>query len=171
MQLFSKIRKVYYFGYGANREPEMVYAITGRRPKVIGTAVLDGYRLGVQTLRQIPSAGANPRRIVHRAWGSAFRSYTIEADPESDVAGTLFKISLHDRHLLDTWELVAEGWYDKQDITVTLKKSGKAYHAETQVMGREQRPSYVVNGLNYHPWLQPKHRFLRLALAVRLQAS
>ena len=33
MKILRKIRKVYYFGYGTEKEIEMITSITGKRPK------------------------------------------------------------------------------------------------------------------------------------------
>lgn len=167
MKLLSRIRRVCYFGYGPNRDPEMIRAIIGRRPRVIGPAVLLDHRLGIQKLTDVPITGLNPRRTLLHAWGSNFRSYVAQPHAGSEIKGTLFKISLHDRHRIDTWELIPDGWCSKEIVAIRLDSSHKLYSAETQVLGARQQPSRIVNGHNYVTYLNPKPNYLRIATVVR----
>jgi hypothetical protein len=164
MKLLPNLRSVYFFGYGADREPEMIRAITGRKPRVIGQALLYDYELRVQGLDEVTARGLNPQKILRNAWGDSFRSYVIVPSPGAVVSGTLFKISLHNRHLVDEWELIELGWYDKAFISVKTVNSGREYQAETQVLGSGQHASRQADGLLYKSWLQPKQRFISIAL-------
>jgi hypothetical protein len=167
MGLLRKLRKVYFFGYGATREPEMIQAITGQRPMVIGPAVLDDYELRVQSVKEIPKARAHLRQLLRHAWGDSFKSYVIVPRPGSKVAGTLFKLSLHDRHLIDGWELVPLEWSQKVFVQVRLGDTGKTYRVETQQLGSGQHAAVRVRGVRYRSWLWPKRLLIRTATENR----
>jgi len=158
------IRRVYYFGYRAEREAEAVWAITGHKPRVLGRALLPDYQLRIQSLHEVRG---RPRHILHNAWGGSFKSYTIVARPGSHVVGTLYRLSLRDRHRIDDRELIDLGWYSKVFIEVSLLSSGKIYEAETQSLGHGQAAGRVIDGVSYVPWLQPKARFIDAALRLR----
>lgn len=171
MRLFVGHRKVYFFGYGADREPDMIEAIIGHRPRVVGPAVLEDYELRVQSVHEITQAGNNPKQSLNKAWGSSFKSYVIVPQPGAIVTGTLFRLSLHYRHLIDKWELVDRGWYKRALVEVQLKGMGKLYHAETQVLGGRQYATHIADGLHYESWLQTKQHFIQMATSVRAQTQ
>ena len=165
------MRRVYYFGYGADREVDMLRAITGHTPKLLGEAVLPGYSLHVQSLKDITTRHANPQRILEENWGKKFKSYVVVPQKNAKVIGNLYQMSLHDRHLIDDWELVDEGWYCKEFVRVQLRSSGKLYRVETQVLAAPQKPGQVVNGAVYKSWLQPKKLFVSLAKSLRMTSE
>ena len=168
--VFQHLRYVYFFGYGADREVDMIRAITGRKPKVVGAAILKGYELYVQPLECITNSKKNdlrPRELLRRTWGNEFTSYVIVPNSNESVCGTLFRISLHDRHLIDNWELVSLGWYDKL-FTEVERDNGKKYRCETQVLAPGQQPGRRVDGIDYRPWLVPKERLMEIASNVRV---
>lgn len=119
MQLVRKIKKFidtrtheYFFGFGADSEADMIAAVIGHKPKFVSRAYLYDYRLCIQSLQDIPTHGANPRQILQRAWGNTFRSYTIRHHKDECIHGSVFRLTRYERRMLDTWELVAEGWQD-----------------------------------------------------------
>jgi len=165
--VLKKIRKVYYFGYGADSEPDLLHAITGRRPKVIGTALLQNYELRIQELAEVTTKGLNPQEILRKAWGNDFKSYVIVAKAGAEVRGTLYRLSLHDKHLIDVWELVDAGWYEKAFVNVGLVGTPKVYQTETQVLAPKQSATISTDGATYTPWLMPKERLLFVAESLR----
>lgn len=77
MERDSKIRIVHFFGYGADREPDLIEAVIGYKPLVLGPAILNDYQLRIQSIREITDKGHNPRKILQGAWGNDFKSYII----------------------------------------------------------------------------------------------
>jgi gamma-glutamylcyclotransferase (GGCT)/AIG2-like uncharacterized protein YtfP len=162
MKILRKIRKVYYFGYGTGEEIEMIAAVTGRRPKAVGTAILDDYKLSIQGINEVPTSGENPQQILINAYGKTFKSYVVVPEKNNVVVGMLYRLSLHERHLIDKWELVELGWYKKTFVSVKLK-SGKRYLAETQILGDGQTAHIVAPKYGYKPWLVSKRLLMSRA--------
>lgn len=165
--ILDRVRHVYFFGYGADKEVDMIKAITGRKPHVVGDAILGDYELCIQALKDIPQKSMHIREMIGRGWGPDFLTYTIRPKTGSKVHGTLFRLSLHDRHAVDRWELTYAHWYEKTFINVVLESTGKVYQTETQIMGKGQTVSKVVSGFNYPAWLNPKAHFMRIAALDR----
>ncbi len=153
-------RRVYYFGYGANSQRDMVRAITGTDPEEIGRAVAYNYGMGVQTLSDIPT---NPRTILRHGWGDGFKSYVMTRRFLHRTYGTLWLISQQARKRIDHWELSDLGWYDRAFVTVRLVGTTRFIHCETQVIPSNQHINHWVRYKNYHPWLQPPEDFARAA--------
>ncbi|NCU37938.1 gamma-glutamylcyclotransferase [Candidatus Saccharibacteria bacterium] len=150
-----------FFGFGANREVAMIQAITGKSPQIVGEATLRGYQLCIQSLKDIPTHGHNPRRLLRKAWGSDFRSYVIRKEKSSSVGGTVFRISRYDRKLLDMWELVPKDWQYSTVVRVTLA-NGKTIRARTQTLPIEQQCKKVTS-VSYASWLMPEEDFVDIA--------
>ena len=74
----------------------------------------------------------------------------------------LYRLSLHERHLIDKWELVELGWYRKAFVSVKLE-TGKGYLAETQILGVGQTAKTVASSYGYKPWLVSKRLLMSRA--------
>ncbi len=159
-----------FFGFGADSESEMIEAVIGRKPEIVGAAMLENYQLCVQSLEDIPTAGDNPREILRKAWGDDFKSYTIRQHKGVSVHGTLFRIRRRERMMLDIWELVSEGWQDSVVVKVTLP-NGKIVRAHTQRLPRGHNHGFASPGMTYKPWLMPKVDFVRIARQDALRYS
>lgn len=166
-RFYHRLRRGYFFGYvtGSGSE-DMIFAVTGERPKVLGAAILDGYELHVQQLSEITTAGENPREILRNVWGDDFKSYVLVKKPGSQVSGVLLRVSVRARHKLDRWELVDMGWYKKVFVEVELIDTGKHYRAETQVLSPDQHAKQIAPSAHRF-WLMPKRKFVALARSER----
>jgi hypothetical protein len=157
------LRRGYFFGYvTGDGADEMIPAVTGETPKVIGEAILDGYELHIQKLSEVTTTGVNPQKILRKVWGDSFRSYVLVKQPGSQVKGVLLRLSIRARHKMDAWELVQMGWYQKEFVEVALVHNGKRYRAETQVLSPSQHATQVAP-VRHRFWLMSKQKFLRLA--------
>lgn len=155
-------RYIKYFGYGANRDPEMMAAIIGRRPRgILGT--LPNYELRIQTWPEIPQ---RVRKLLVN-WDERFRTYCIKPKKEAGVAGVMWHITRKERKLIDHWEINGL-WYESANVVV-LQADGKAIRAETEVMGR--LPARLrTDGLKYRTFLNPKNKMLEAARRDRKEA-
>ena len=71
MKPLNTFRKAYYFGYGADRESEMITAIIGRKPKIITTAILHDYELRIQTLAEVSNKGEISPKKYYQILGTS----------------------------------------------------------------------------------------------------
>ena len=156
----------FFFGYGTCKEPEMIEAITGKKPEVVGDALLDGWELHIQDLTEVTNRWAHPKNILQKTWGDNFHSYVIIPKRGESVSGTLYKLSLPERKMIDNWEMVHQGWYKKVYVDV-VGKDGKNYEATTQALRLPQEASQKADGQNYNPWLIPKTKLLKTAELIR----
>src|SRR3989344_2047062 len=168
-----RMEKVFYFGYGVNKEPKMMRWITGN-PNLKGKpAVLRGYKLCVQRLDQVPDTvfptapvPVSPRTILKDNWGESFTSYTIKEDPEDEVHGTLWELTLQDRELVRDWELIDFGWYKDLKVKIETEDS-QEIEVQTEGIGDGQGYDREVNGTNYETWLNLPVEFERVATKSR----
>jgi len=162
-----------YFGYGANKTPEMMKAITGNSQLVGEPAVLSGYDLGIQRFDQIPDKvlsgsmlPASPREIIRGAWKDPekFETYVIKPG-ESAVDGTVWELTDVERELVRNWELVGD-WYKEIMAKVRLE-DGTKIEIQTEILGDGQGVDRLVDGLIYPPFLNDIREFEGVANRVR----
>lgn len=153
---------VYYFGWGANSEAEMVASVIGRVPDAICKAVLRDYQLCVQTLKDVPDNGDSPRAILRKVWGEDFKSYVIQQSKGHKLEGSLYRMTAKEIKMLDIWELVIEGWQEPVMVEV-VDEQGKVFKAHTQAIPKDQSYSYAAEGFGYNPWIMPKQDLIRVA--------
>ncbi len=166
--------KVLYFGYGANSQQEMMEAITGNSNLIGYPATLEGYKLCVQRLDQVPNtiapdspAPISPRELLKKSWPDTFESYVIKPGSEDDsVAGTVWELTLLERKLIRDWELIDYGWYKDKKVIVRTE-DGREIEAETEDLREGQEVDREVSGRNYEPLLNPIEDFRRIAEGAR----
>lgn len=167
--------KVYYFGYGANRDAKMIAAITGKpESELVGQpGVLEDYRLGVQTLANIPDTilptspvQISPRDALVVNWGEGFTSYVIQHSPGSKVSGIIWELSSAERERVRNWELIDFGWYE--DCTGTaITESGLTVDIVTERVADERQVDHFVDGMDYPTWLHDVSKFQEIATMAR----
>lgn len=121
---------ILFAGYGMLRDPEVVQAILGHEPKVLGDVAMCDVELRVQELGQIPDdilpvdapIHQSPRQAMIDRWEGADRVPTtpvIVPKAGSRVPATLFEVGVEDRLQLAAWDLVNYGV--QQPIEVAAK--------------------------------------------------
>jgi len=159
--MFLGIMALHYFGYGANRDPGQMEAITGRSLKG-QPAYVKGFELVVQKLGDIPEL---PQKILRKAWGKHFESYAIRKG-EGQVHGMLWEITPEDRGHISNWELIPEGWYKGGLVTAILEDETEV-PAVTDIIERQQHIDKVVDGSQYETFLMEKERMREHAIRDR----
>ncbi len=166
---------ILYAGYGANRDPRMIEAITGQTPKIIGKVAIRDVELCVQRIEHAPDvvsetapAPLSPRQILAEAWGEdgSFETYTIRKKEGSQVMATLFELSPKERALIAEWELIEFGWYDRMQVAVDAE-DGSVIEAETEGLGEGQNIDRVVDGQRYDAYLVNPVDMYRIAEQTR----
>jgi hypothetical protein len=156
-----------YFGYGANRDPEMMEAIIGRVPDG-EFSLVSSYDLAIQLPHEIPD---HVRSIlaIHRTPEevASFSTYVMRSKTKSLVNGMLWYVSAGERELIDNWELNDGTWYSKVDVCAA-RFSG-VVRASTEVI--EDTTLTVAEDIapNLPNFLNPKDRLLEVARIVRLE--
>jgi hypothetical protein len=163
-----------YFGYGINRDPRMISAITGKKVnELVGvSAVLQDFGMAIQGIDQIPNKlnkyselTISPRDILSKYWDADFKSYVIYPKAGSYVSGTIWELSHDDRERIKDWELLGD-WY-KGSNGVAVTENCKKVNIVTDSLGNDQQYDYEVDGLEYDEWLQPFNKFKEIAIKTR----
>ncbi len=152
------VDEVQYFGYGANRDPEMIKAIIGRLP--IGyPAKFYGFELCVQTWKEMPQ---NVRDILTSSWDPSFRTYCARATNNSSlyIKGTVWELTREERRIIDSWELTGI-WY-KMYVMQYQKTSNHLTQVEIQVIN-DPGIKQVKIGHRYKTFLNNKEKMLQVA--------
>lgn len=170
-------KEVLYFGYGANRDAEMISAILGKpKEELVGrVATLLGYKLAVQRLDQVPDAtkedapeNISPRQILKNNWDESFTSYVIQPDPSGKVSGTIWEITPEEYERIRDWELLDFGWYE-DCVGEAIDVDGVTIPIVTEMIGPNQDFDHEVDGMNYETWLKPADEFMAIATKARLE--
>lgn len=156
------VEEVQYFGYGANRSPEMMEAIVGRLPEGY-PAKISGFELCVETWQDIPE---HARRMLSNSWDPTFRSYCVRpsGNLRSSVKGIVWKITREERRLIDNWELTGT-WYKVFVLQYQLSKE-EAVQIEIQVI-EDPNVKKVFSGNRYKTFLNSKRKMLEVARKTR----
>jgi hypothetical protein len=155
-----------YFGYGANKDPEMIEAIIGRRPSGFAAGLAD-YQLCIQRWEEIPK---NVQDELRGNWSEVddFATYFIRPAAGFEVTGWAWSITDTERRRIDTWEMNDGFWYK----TLTV---GKVYDlvtrrecvASTEVIMDSAAGVPVKDPHDYPPFLADKTKMLRIATRLR----
>jgi len=155
-------RTLEYFGYGANKDPDMIGAIIGRVPDN-EPAVLENYALVIQQYGQIPGEVIS---ILGHNWSDEevanFMTYAIRPQNGEKVPGTLWKrITSDERALIDDWEINDGLWYQKR--TVEVIAGGVALNASTEIIDDPTLPLALDVAPELPTFLNDKARMLEVA--------
>lgn len=168
---------LYYFGYGANRDLDMIKAITGADPVWGKEGLLKDYSLFLQPLKNIidpsdfgqsDSFGARTR--LQQKWDNQFKSYVVKKSTGDSVAGTIWKLSTKDLRWINNWELVDFGWYNI-DLGTAETKDAEEYIVYVQYLPDSSNPGDKVDGKNYQPYINNKEEMLETARGLKERIS
>ena len=153
---------ILFFGYGANRDQDMIKAILGRKPHG-EPATLSGFELCIQTWNEMNSPTQN---ILKNSWGKTFKSYVIRPaiSAATSVRGMIWHITSKERKLIDFWELTGT-WYLVSLLKLPHPDLGQIT-IELQIVNNPNIKN-VSNGLHYRNFLNPKYKMLQTARKSR----
>lgn len=153
---------IYFFGYGADKDADMMKAIVGRVPKG-EKATVSGFELCIQSLADIPYAA---QKFVKQSWNHSFLSYAMRPakDMESVVTGTMWELTPLERKLIDNWELTGL-WYD---VFFIAKSAPHPVNIELQIIQNQPIRS-IENGKHYKTFLNSKEKMLETANKLRIE--
>lgn len=156
------IEEVQYFGYGANRSPEMMEAIIGRVPEGF-PAKISGFELCVETWDDIPEPA---RHILSGSWDNTFRSYCVRpsGNLRSSVKGHVWKLTREERRLVDNWEMTGL-WYNVFIFQYPVSPNQEV-QIEIQVID-DPKVKKVFSGQRYKTYLNKPKKMLEIAKKTR----
>ena len=166
---------ILYGGYGANRDPEMLRAITGNSGLLGRAATFNDVELCVQKFDQIPDVVStnapvpkSPKEIMVGSWGegSSFETYTIRRKDSGTVTGNVFEVTTKERALIAEWEMIEFGWYKRMNVAATLE-DGTKITVEAEGLEDGQSFDRVVDGMNYPTYLNDPAVMFKMAESVR----
>lgn len=154
-----------YFGFGANKDIDMIRAVTGRGAFSI-PATVDGFALCIEKFENITKKA---QQILTRHWDESFQSYGIVRRPKSAVSGRLWLLTNAQREAIKNWEIIGI-WSHEVSVQATVRLFGIPVTVRAE--SEELRGSYVdlVTNDRYRPYIVPKKRILAVAKLVRLGA-
>jgi hypothetical protein len=161
---------VKYFGYGTNKDLDMMVHMVGRNDLHGKPGKLLGYELCTQRLDQIrdsvPSQSpvrVSPRAIIHQTYGDTFDLYIARPKNEGIIYGTIWDLTTDEMELVKEWELVDYGMQEEvHAIAVDVK--GAIISVETQaVMNPPAEIDKNITGENYEPYIVLKSKMLEAA--------
>jgi len=162
-----------YFGYGTNRDHDMMAAMVGRGNLEGVKGTLSGYELVIQDLEDITNQVSpiapvprSPREIMATALGDSAKLYIIRPSPSAVTYGTIWQISEDEYEMVRDWELLDFGM--QEDIKVQVRtESGSPVEAQTHGSNDAMLSAgEVVVDENYENYLVPREVILETAKRV-----
>jgi hypothetical protein len=162
-------KKILYFAYGANMDGGMIKAITGNDHLVGRPAILEGFKLGVQRIDQVPR---DVEVSLRNTWGDDFKTYVIYPEEGAKVKGTVWELSQLERKAVQNWELVEDevgprlAWYKQTFVSQVITPDGAVIEdLETEILGDGQEidSAIAVDSLDYNPYLMRPEDMWRIA--------
>lgn len=175
MQEKKDQKMINYFGYGSNRDLDMMAHIIGRDNIEGEPGELLGYEMCIQLTHQfrkeIPKNSPlkkSPFEIISDVWGPNFEMYVSRPNQNGVIYGTIWKITPEEMDFVSEWELVD---YGAQENTwgIALNSKGEEIKVITQTFLKPTEIDRVVTGDDYEPYIEDKKAMLRRADETREQ--
>ncbi|MBI4276645.1 gamma-glutamylcyclotransferase [Candidatus Uhrbacteria bacterium] len=174
--IMKNVHSVRYFGFGTNRDHDMMAHMIGRAPIHGEYGTLFGFELCVLRGRQfrdiVPKASPltmSPRAIIVGTWGPDFLMYVSRPNPTGSIAGMIWDMTPEEFQFVREWEMVEYGAQeDAQGIAMTA--GGAIVNVITQSFLTPPIPEIerVIGEDDYEPYIAPKDEMLKRADEVRM---
>jgi hypothetical protein len=165
---------VKYFGFGTNRDLEMMEHMVGRKNIKGEHAKLLGYEITIQRADQFrdeispnsPNPKLSPRDLIMKVWGPKFEMFTSRPNPKAVAYGAIWDLSPEEFELVREWEIVDFGCQeDAYGIAET--DGGKKVRVITQSFLNPAEIDRVITGDDYELYIWDKKAMLKQADRVR----
>ncbi len=165
-----------YFGFGTNRDPEMMEHMIGRKSIKGEHAKLIGYEITIQKASQfrneIPLTSPNPTKsakdLILSGWGTEFEMFTSRPNPKGVAYGTIWYITPEELELVENWELVDFGCQERA-YGNAITDDGRSIEVVTESFLKPAEIDRVIEGDDYNPYIWDKEAMLKRADDVRLE--
>lgn len=173
----SKVKTIKYFGFGTNRDLDMMVHMVGRENIFGEPGKLMGYELCIQRGKQFRDEilktsplEISPRTLIVKSWGPEFEMYVSRPNPDGVIYGTIWDITPEEFELVREWEMVDYG--AQEDVKgLAINSKGEIVEVITQSFLNPPIPEIdkVITGDNYEPYIASKEAMLKKADEVRFQ--
>lgn len=151
-----------YFGFGANSDPEMIRAVTGRGAFSI-PAVINGFALCIESFKNINKIAQN---ILRNHWDENFVSYGIVPKANASVSGRLWLLTNTQRDAVKNWEIIGI-WSHECSLKATISIFGIPFSIPAESEELHGNFVTIVPGDHYEPFIVSKKKILNVAADVR----
>lgn len=165
---------IQYFGYGTNRNYDMMVHMVGRESIEGIPAKMPGYELCIQKLNDISNevmkdapAPQSPREIVRGAFNEDFELYIIRPNADTETYGTIWYLTPNELKLVHEWELLEFGM---QEVIkgMAIGENGQMFSVDTHGTLNPNAPiDRVIEGKDYDDYIISKDEILKVADRVR----
>jgi hypothetical protein len=157
-----------YFGYGSNKDLDMMAHMVGRPDLKGEPGKLLDYELCVQKLDQIRDGNpVSPREIVRNGFGNNFELFIARPKKGAEIPGTIWNLTEPELELVKNWEMVELGMQEEVNARA-LDSKGNIISVETQAV--VEPPALfdrIITGPDYEPYIVDKAKMLSVADFVR----
>lgn len=157
-----------YFGYGSNKDLDMMVHMVGRSDLKGTPGKLLGYELCLQSLEQIRDhKPLSPREIIRQGFGNEFLLFVAREKTGSEIHGTIWDLTPEEIELVKNWEMTELGMQEEIKAEA-IDSDGNKITVETQaVINPPPQIESVVTDPNYDPYIVAKEKMLAVADRVR----
>ena len=157
-----------YFGYGSNKDLDMMVHIVGRHNLKGEPGKLLDYELCVQKLDQIRDCTpVSPREIIRKNFGESFELFIARPKNGGEAYGTIWDLTLQELELVKNWEMIELGMQEEASA-MAIDSDGNTISVEIQaVINPPAAVDRIIAGSNYEPYIVPKEKMLRASDYVR----
>jgi len=175
MLAYSGNTMIKYFGYGSNKDLDMMAHMVGN-PTLQGIpGKLYGYELCIQKIKHIRNdipknspVSISPREMIQSGFGDNFELYISRPNPNGIITGTIWDLTPEELDLVREWELVDYGMQEEVKALAS-DLDGNLINVETQaVVNPPAEIDRIVNEENYPSYIVNKDKMLEVADKVRL---
>ena len=165
-----------YFGFGTNKDLDMMVHMVGRSDLVGEPGKLIGFDVAIQKSREmredIPETSPlkiTPRQLIINNWGPDFDMFVSVPNPNGIAYGTIWDLTPEEIELVKEWEAVDYGVQDEV-WAIAIDSKGHFVQVETQTLLRStDKIDRVIKGADYDPYVASKRIMLDLADDVRIR--
>lgn len=163
-----------YFGFGTNKDLDMMVHMVGRDDLKGVPGKLLGYEVCIQKASQmrpeIPEESPlkiSPRDLISRSWYPDFPMYVSRPNPKAVAYGTIWDLTPEELELVKEWECVEYGVQEEINA-VAVDEQENAVGVETQALTKPTDViEQVVTGKDYDPYIVSKEAMLKKADILR----
>jgi len=167
------MKMISYFGYGTNRDHDMMAAMIGRTNLSGANGIILNYELVIQNLEHIPDkvlstapVARSPREIMRAALGGNAKLYIIRPKSGAITYGTIWQITQEEYEMVRDWELLDFGMQEDMQV-MAQKETDEEIIAQTHGSNDPNLSmSIAIDGRNYDDYVVPKEKILEMARRV-----